>query len=120
MENDSTQSLGPVLAVTPSGDTYIAGTTKSVNFPSRGDMFQAAHAGLNDGFVARFDPAGHLRYSTLLGGSGNDYPRGIAIDAEDVAIVGGYTTSADWPTAGPLQSTLAGPDDAFIARIAFA
>jgi photosystem II stability/assembly factor-like uncharacterized protein len=117
MENDSTQSIGPVLAVTPAGDTYIAGTTKSANFPTSADAFQSTLAGMNDAFVARLDPTGHLRYSTLLGGSGEDNPRDIAIDTATGVVVTGYSTSADWPMVAPLQSTLMGTDDGFIARI---
>ncbi len=116
MENDSTQSLGPVLTVTPSGETYIAGTTKSADFPTTADALQSARAGVNDGFVARFDAAGQLRFSTFLGGTGEDNPRAITADAEGV-VVTGYTSSSDWPTVSPLQPALAGTDDAFIARI---
>jgi beta-propeller repeat-containing protein/FIMAH domain-containing protein len=117
-ETDGSQSLGPVLAVTPSGDTYVTGTTQSADFPTTADAIQATRAGVNDGFVARLDPSGQLKYSTFIGGSGEDNPRGVAVDAGGAVVVAGYTSSADWPLVSALQPALAGPDDGFIARIA--
>jgi hypothetical protein len=51
-------------------------------------------------------PAGTtLVYSTYLGGSGEEKPLGIAVDAGAAAFVTGYTHSTDFPTRNPVQST---------------
>ena len=64
------------------------------------------------------DPA--LVYSTYLGGSGEDFGYGIAIDGSGNAYVTGQTQSTNFPTtAGAFQTTLggAGATNAFIAKL---
>jgi hypothetical protein len=60
-----------------------------------------------------------LRYGTLLGGSGADVARGVAVDATGAAWVGGRTASADFPTtSGALsQVYLGGTYDAFVTKL---
>jgi hypothetical protein len=47
-----------------------------------------------------------LIYSTYLGGSSEDVPRGIAVDGNGSAYVSGYTYSVDFPTENPYQTDL--------------
>ena len=62
-----------------------------------------------DAFVTKLDAAGSaLVYSTYLGGSGNDYGSGIAVDAAGSAYVSGSTGSTDFPTANPSQAAYGG------------
>ena len=59
-----------------------------------------------------------LVYSTYLGGSGNDVPFGMAIDASGNVYVTGSTTSTDFPTtAGAVGRSDAGPLDAFVTKL---
>ena len=46
-----------------------------------------------------------LAYTSYLGGSGNDWGAGIAVDSSGNAYVTGHTDSMDFPTANPFQST---------------
>lgn len=46
-----------------------------------------------------------LAYSTYLGGSGQDLAHGIAVDASGAVYVVGETTSSDFPTVGPFQTS---------------
>lgn len=59
-----------------------------------------------------------LSYATYLGSSGRDDGSGIAVDTEGHAYVTGSTTSPDFPTMHPVQPTLGGSEDAFIAKFA--
>jgi hypothetical protein len=117
-DTDSTQSLGPDVAVTPDGDTYLTGSTASLDFPITADAFQPLHGGgRNDAFVTKFSASGSLQYSTYVGGTGDDHGRGLAVNADGAVIVAGYTNSPDLPTINGLQPTYAGSDDGFVVRI---
>ncbi len=64
------------------------------------------------------DPA--LVYAKYFGGGGLAASWAIAVDGSGSAYVTGYTRSADFPTASPMQSTYAGGaynGDAFVAKL---
>ena len=58
-----------------------------------------------------------LIYSTYLGGSGDDWGSGIAVDSSGSAYVTGYTDSTNFPTTNPLQPVYGGDYDAFVAKL---
>ena len=60
-----------------------------------------------------------LVYSTYLGGSGEEYGFGIAVDGAGSAYVNGVTFSNDFPTtAGSFSTTFGGSADAFVTKLA--
>jgi len=77
-------------------------------FTNQGDML-----------LTEIDPTGSIQlFGTYLGGYGNDYPGGIAVDASGSMYIAGYTDSSDFPvSAAALQNTLGGNSDAFVAKI---
>ena len=118
------------LAVDSAGNAYIAGSTQSGNFPIVNGL-KARNSDYNwDGFVARFNSAGALVFSTFLGGEGPDNATGLAIDKAGAAYVSGYTSwshdSPQFPTTpGAWQSGLSDPidvyyigEDAFVSKLA--
>ena len=58
-----------------------------------------------------------LIYSTYLGGSGGDSGRSIIVDASGNVYVAGGTTSTDFPTSSPFQTTNRGGFDVFVAKL---
>ena len=59
-----------------------------------------------------------LVYSTYLGGSGNDVPSGITVDAAGNAYVIGFTDSTNFPVNGALQPAFGGnPHDIFVSKL---
>ena len=58
-----------------------------------------------------------LVYATYLGGSGADVGQGIKVDSSGNAYIVGYTFSSDFPTHNALQTSNAGPPDAFVAEV---
>ena len=106
---------GLSIAVDAAGSAYVTGATSSPDFPVTG---QSRFRGARKAFVAKLSPAGdRLIYSTLLGGSGNDVANGIAVNSAGNAFVAGATYSTDFPTVLPIQSALAGQQDAFVAEL---
>ena len=106
------------LAVDAAGAMYITGWTNSVNFPTTPGSFQPVLIGGYDAFVTKIDPSGHaLDYSTYIGGTLNDQATAIALDGAGDAVIAGVTTSTNWPTHLPLQASLSGPSDAFVAKL---
>lgn len=93
------------VATDPAGDTYIAGQTSSVDFPTL-NAIQSTLAGTANGFVAAWNgQTGALEYSTFLGGSGTDSVSAVAADAAGDAYVAGSTSSADFPQKYAFQSS---------------
>lgn len=104
------------------GNAYVTGLT-TASFPgTAGSLIQSTHNAGNDAFVTKLNAAGTaLVYSTYLGGNGEDYGFGIAVDQAGNAYVTGFTTTpgSGFPgTAGSsLQSTFGGNSDAFVAKL---
>jgi hypothetical protein len=120
----SANDVGWDIAVDPAGDIFIAGVTSSfTNFPTTTNIVGLLRAGTNSGgtdaFVMGFAPdASSLLYSAYFGGSANDFGYGIATDGAGSAYIVGQTYSTNFPTnAISFQSTRAGTNDAFLAKI---
>jgi hypothetical protein len=142
-------NLASAIAADGEGNAYVAGTTDSTDFPTEQPL-QGRTLGQQTAFISKFNAAGTaLVYSTYLGGSGNDRsgnlgscgaangpsPGGgnpisgnggdgataIAVDAAGNAYVAGFTSSSDFPTAGPVQATnhaaAAHGSNAFLAKL---
>lgn len=113
---------GAGLAVDADGRAVVVGTTFSTNFPTA-NAVQATHGGGGfaagaDAFVTKLTAAGDaLVSSTYLGGSGVDAGVDVAVDGAGNAFVIGETRSTNFPTAAPLQGTLAGGLDLFVAKL---
>jgi len=113
----SDDDQGLAIAVDADNCVYVAGLTASTDFPTQNPL-QANLNGIDNAFLAKLNPNGDgLVFSTYLGGSGIDRATGMAIDAMDNIYLTGATSSADFPTMNPIQSSLGGGSDAFIAIV---
>ncbi len=131
------QSMGVGIAVMPDGGVAVAGLTSSVapRFPVM-NAFQSDNNGQADYFVSVFDASGNMRYSTYLGGSGEEGGPGnafvddasngnnIAVDAHGLVYVTGVTPSGGgegtikFPvTHNAMQKDLKGGTDALLGII---
>jgi hypothetical protein len=113
----SDRDYGYGLAVNLSGQAYVAGSTKSPDFPRRRGPDLSYNGGF-DAFVAKVNPAGtNLLYSGYVGGSDFDGALGIALDKAGHAYIAGSTSSSDFPTQGGPDLTYNGGSDAFVAKV---
>ena len=109
---------GSGIAVDGSGNAYVAGWTRSGDFPTQ-NPYQGTKAGPTDVFIAKLSASGSaLVYSTFVGGSSDDYVSGIAVDTSGNAYVTGTTKSSDFPSQNPYQGIYSGGYyDAFITKL---
>jgi uncharacterized repeat protein (TIGR01451 family) len=98
------------------GNAYVVGQSSSSNFPVLGPA-QAVSGGSFDAFVAKVSSAGAKVYATYLGGNADDRGTGIAVNGSGEAYVTGFTSSSNFPTVNPLQSTRVGENDAFVTKL---
>ena len=110
------------VAIDGHGSAYVTGDTYSSDFPVTAGAYQtSAGSGRPAAFIAKFDSAGSLVYSTYLGGARTVAGQGIAVDHDGSAYVTGYV-SGDFPTTpGAFQESSAFANDssihAFVAKL---
>ena len=107
------------ITLDASGNSYITGSTKSINYPITAGAFQSSNEFLWDIFVTKLNATGTaLIYSTYIGGGGRDEGSSIAVDTSGNAYITGYTESSNYDiTPGAFQTTYAGSRDVFISKL---
>jgi hypothetical protein len=107
---------GRGVALDAAGSAYVTGSTLSHDFPITSDALRAVGEGA-EAYVSVFGPSGALVYSSRLGGRGNEYGEGIAVDAFGGVYVVGETGSDDFPAVNAVQAALLGVSDAFVTKL---
>jgi hypothetical protein len=109
---------GNAIVVDNAGQIYVAGATDSSDFPTNGTTRPFA-GGFHDAFVLKLTTGStNLIYSSYLGGQGDDFGFGVAVDSAGSAVVVGLTGSPDFPfTTNAFQTNFAGGQyDVFITK----
>lgn len=112
--NGGGQEGGYGIAVDAAGSAYVVGATQANNFPIV-NAYQSTLTNNSGGFISRFSPDGtQLLYSTYFrgttGGSGMDSAAfRVAVDANSLIYVAGFTADPAFPTLQPLQAALNSP-----------
>lgn len=107
------------IAIDDEGNAYVTGDGTFV--PATANAFQKSSGGVccyyvsqfynggGDAFAMKLNRSGSaLIYATYLGGSNYDAGQSIAVDSLGNAYVVGFTDSADFPVADPLQTASRG------------
>ena len=103
------------VAVDSSGSAYVAGHTISANFPLVSPL-TGVSAGANDAFITKLNATGTgILFSTLIGGSGTDEGKAIALSGSQVIVVG-TTIATNFPVVQAGQPSNAGGTDAFVVK----
>ncbi|MCI0613131.1 SBBP repeat-containing protein [bacterium] len=107
------------IVVDKFANIFIAGSTRSKNFPIKNAFQNKKMGGIFDGFIAKLDSSGSLIFSTHFGGRGSDEIRAAVLDDRGDIYVAGFTESTDFPTTpGAYQSKRSGSfAKAFVAKL---
>ncbi|UCG47970.1 MAG: SBBP repeat-containing protein, partial [Phycisphaerales bacterium] len=109
------------LFVDAEGFVYVAGSTKSANFPTTTGAYDTAGSAnnSNDGFVAKLAPDGtSIIWSTYLHGTDRDDVYGVYADPNGFVYAVGWTRSSNFPTTpGAYDRTHNGDMDVFAAKL---
>jgi hypothetical protein len=101
------------------GVTFTGWTTSTSGIATAGTHDPTAN-GNTDGFVAQLIQSPSVRvFGTYYGGSGNDYPNGIAFNSSGSYIIAGQTQSTSGISTALSHQPVygGGAEDAFIARL---
>ncbi len=107
------------LSLLAGGEAVLTAGTNSPDLPVTRDAYQRVLAGQYDWFIARFSRDGsRLVASTYLGGSGSEIIQGSAVHPSGYVVVGGPTSSPDFPTTpDAIQLRFGGERDFGIAKL---
>jgi hypothetical protein len=102
------------------GNIYVAGHTKSADFPVTAGAPQPKFGGQSDCYLAKVSHDGsRILYATYLGGSGNEFAEHRPwLTPDGCFILVGPTQSADFPTTpGAFQREQNGRGDGFVTKL---
>jgi hypothetical protein len=86
------------VALDSAGNIYLAGETRSFDFPITTGYDRNINGVENDAFAIKLNKDGtEILYSTYLGGTKQDCASSIAVDKEGNAFIAGCTESVDFP-----------------------
>ncbi len=83
-------------------NAWVVGFTKSADFPVTGDAWQMSYGGGGDAFLVKLSPAGHVLFSTFIGGPKSDFGNAIVI-AGGEPIIGGTSDGDGFVQRGPAR-----------------
>jgi hypothetical protein len=96
------------IAVDAAGNAFIAGSTRSTDFPVTPGAFQTTSPSPRSVFLTKLNAKGSgLIYSTYLGET-NGYSSTVMVDAQGSAFVSGSTNSPAFPTTPGATTTGSG------------
>ena len=102
------------VAVDASGNPYVTGYTNTSGWVSGG--WDVTLGGVWDAYVVKLSGTGMHLWSTVLGGTGNEYGYGIAVDSDGNCYATGNTSSAGWVSGG-WDVTFGGGWDAYVVKL---
>ena len=103
----------------PDGSFYAGGIVFAAGFPTSVGAFQTTYqGGANEdsqgGYdmgIMKFTPDGTNRvYATYIGGSGNEHPHSLVVDSRGELVIGGRTSSDNFPILAPKVGPCKGYD----------
>lgn len=117
----SVQDWCRAVAIDGAGAVHVAGVAFSADFPVTDGAFQTNRRGETDAFALKLDLSipddASLEYSTFIGGNRTDQATSLDVDAQGRAVIGGYTSSGDFPIRGSVMPLFNRSDQPFAATV---
>ncbi len=88
------------VAIDEEGNAWVAGFTKSADFPVTADAWQKAYGGEGDAFLMKLSPTGQVLFSTFAGGPKSDFGNAIVL-VDGQPVMGGTTNGDGFVQSGP-------------------
>jgi hypothetical protein len=107
-----------VLCNTATNEVVMVGNTSSTSGIAGPRSQQPTYGGgLQDAYLASFNGAGAISWSTYYGGSDIEYGEGLGFDQfRNILVTGGTFSANGISTPGSFQSAIGGNYDAFVAK----
>lgn len=107
------------VALSATGDIWVAANTASSNFPVTLNALQLAFGGRVDGVLCRLrEDCTQLLYSTYVGGSDTDACYSVIVNPAGNIVICGETKSANFPVSlGALNTSPLGACDGFVSIV---
>jgi hypothetical protein len=100
---------GHDIAIDGNGNSYITGHTFSTDFPAVNALQNVSGTGW-EAIAAKLNANGSaLVFSSLLGGSDNDFAERLDVDLQGNMVIVGSTFSSDYPIVNAIQNDCGSP-----------
>jgi hypothetical protein len=115
----SLENTSHAIAVDAAGNAYVAGTTRSTDFPTTAGVLDTTLDGTHDIAVTKLNPSGSGQvYSTYLGGPSADTGAEVEVDTAGNAYVMGGSAGPSYPTtAGAFDTSHNGLNDVVVSKL---
>lgn len=104
------------LTLDTAENIVFCGMTGSGTGLSTSGSFQPLNAGLNDGFIAKFTPAGFPVWATYFGGVNHDNAQAVHCDRFNNIYVSGIANSGGLATTNSFQPAMSGTSDPYLVK----
>jgi Beta-propeller repeat/Abnormal spindle-like microcephaly-assoc'd, ASPM-SPD-2-Hydin len=103
----------PSIAVDSKGDSYVAGTTTSYQFPVLNPIESTSQQAMSTTFVTELALTGKLKFSTYFGATYGATSNGLAVDSKGGIYIAGEGQN-DFPLLNPIPSQILQSTDSMI------
>lgn len=100
------------------GQIYCAGTSSGLSFVGiQREGYHELSSGGSDAYIIRMNTSGTVNAATFFGGSGNDFGYALAVEGDDVTLVGATESEALPATPDAFSTKRRGGQDGFVATL---
>jgi hypothetical protein len=95
------------VAIDTEGNAWVAGFTRSADFPVTADAWQKTYGGNGDAFLVKVSPVGRVLFSTFIGDAKSDFGNAIVV-VDNQPIIGGTSDQEGFVQRGPSRRVVFG------------